>query len=220
MRPNSDTIKVAVVEDNRETREALRVLISGSSGFSCVASCGTGEEAVASIPEAKPDVVLMDIQLPGMSGIDCIRELAGRCASAQIMMLTAFEDYEKIFNSLAAGATGYILKKTPPSKLLEAIQELHMGGAPMSGQIARQVIQAFQSAQPQSHAEPSVALSPREQEVLKCLAQGLLYKEIADKLGISIGTVRVYIRKVYEKLHVHTRTEAVLKGFPARRISG
>ncbi|MEW6157217.1 MAG: response regulator transcription factor [Verrucomicrobiota bacterium] len=209
---SDNRVKVALVEDNPETRAALHLLINGSPGFACIAACISAEEALAHLPALRPDVILMDIQLPGMSGIECIRQLTLTLPEAQVMMLTVFEDHERIFQSLAAGATGYVLKKTPPAKLLEAIQELHQGGAPMSGQIARQVIKAFQS-QPANPSAVAV-LSPREQEVLHLLAHGLLYKEIGDKLGISIGTVRVYIRQIYKKLHVNSRTEAVNRAFP------
>lgn len=214
---NPETIKVAIVEDSADTREALQVLINGSEGFMCVAACGSAEEALAVIPRCPPDVVLMDIQLPGMSGIECIRRLKNQLPDVQIMMLTVFEDHDRIFQSLAAGASGYIVKKTVPDKLLEAIDELHKGGAPMSGQIARQVVEAFKNpvdSLPEHDAPPPTNLSKREQEILGQLARGFLYKEICNHLGISMGTVRVHIRHIYEKLHVHNRTEAILKGHP------
>ena len=208
----SETIKVGIVEDTGETREALALLIRGSSGFDCVAACESAEEALKLFPQTQPDVALMDIQLPGMSGIDCIRHLKLLLPELQIMMLTVFEDHERIFKSLAAGATGYIIKKTKPAKLLESIRELRLGGAPMSSQIARQVVEHFQGPAPDRSS--ASMLSPREREVLDQLALGFLYKEIADKLGIAIGTVRVHIRRIYEKLHVRNRTEAVLKIYP------
>lgn len=206
------TIKVALVEDNRDVREAISYLIQGSPGFACVGSFVSAEQALERIPALRPDVVLMDIQLPGMSGIECITRLRAGLASTRIMMLTVFEDHDRIFRSLAAGATGYLVKKTPPARLLEAIQELHAGGAPMSGQIARQVVAVFQ--QPSPTPSTLSQLSPREQEIVQRLAQGFLYKEIADQLNISIGTVRSHICRIYEKLHVRSRHEASLKAFP------
>ncbi len=206
---STGAIKVALVEDSKDEREALAYLIRATPGFVCVGAFGSGEEALERIPGLKPDVILMDIHLPGLSGIDCIGRIKEKLPSARIMMLTVFEDHERIFKSLAAGATGYLVKKTPPAKLLDAIQELHNGGAPMSGQIARQVVAVFQQAPP----NPPVLsqLSSREQEVLHALAQGFLYKEIADQLGITTGTVRTYICRIYEKLHVRSRHEATQK---------
>ncbi len=204
-----EAIKVAIVEDSAEQRESLEFLINGSPGFSCVAACGSAEEALDVIPRCSPDVVLMDIQLPGMSGIECIGQLKTESPALEIMMLTVLEDHERIFQSLAAGASGYMVKKTPPAKLLEAIDELHKGGAPMSGQIARQVVETFKKpvkSVPATLQPPPTNLSKREQEILDQLAHGFLYKEIGDRLGISIGTVRVHIRRIYDKLHVHNRT--------------
>jgi DNA-binding NarL/FixJ family response regulator len=206
---NQEVIKVALVEDDREIRESLASLINGSPGLHCVAGFATAEEALERMPTVAPDVVLMDIRLPGMSGIDCIRRLKNLAPDLQIMMLTVFDDHDKIFQSLAAGATGYLLKNTTPAKLIEAIQDLHQGGSPMSGQIARRVVKAFQA--PQAKAAAEAALTKREQEILTHLSHGLLYKEIANALGISIETVRTHIRNIYEKLQVRTRTEAVLK---------
>lgn len=202
-------ISVAIVEDLTDIRVGLGALIGGSPGFSCNGMYADGEEAVDRIPYAPPDVVLMDIDMPKMNGIECIRKLKTVMPSLQIMMLTVFEDDEKIFQSLKAGASGYLLKKTPPVKLLEAIEEVYSGGSPMSGQIARKVIQVFHSTQESSpHTE---SLSQREHEILSYLAKGHRYKEIADELFISIETVRTHIRNIYEKLHVRSRTEAVLK---------
>ena len=209
---NTDAINVALVEDSRDEREALAYLIRASPGFACVGAFATGEEAQEKIPRLRPDVVLLDIHLPGLSGIDCLRRLKDRLPSTRFMMLTVFEDHDRIFQSLAAGALGYLVKKAPPAKLLEAIQELHQGGAPMSGQIARQVVAVFQ--QPAPTADALAALTGREQEIVQRLAQGLIYKEIASHLGISVGTVRTHICRIYEKLHARSRHEAVLKAFP------
>lgn len=216
MTSDSEPLKVAIVEDTRETRESLALLINGSPGLQCVAAFATAEKALSQFPSLKPEVVLMDIGLPGMSGVDCIQRLKTELPSTQIIMLTVFEDAERIFQSLAAGAVGYIVKKTPAAKLLEAIVDAHQGGAPMSSQIARQVVEAFKKPAPNTEANANLA--PRELQVLELLAQGHLYKEIADRLGIAISTVRVYIRSIYEKLQVHTRTEAINKAFPRRPV--
>jgi DNA-binding NarL/FixJ family response regulator len=215
--PRNVPIRVAIVEDSREIREGLGFLIGSSPGFACVAACPDGTTALRDLPPCRPDVVLMDIQLPDLSGIECIRRLRTLTPDAQLMMLTVFEDDERIFQSLAAGASGYLVKTTPPAKLLEAIEALHQGGSPMSAAIARRVVDRFRQAVPSPvGAEPSATslLSPREREVLDHLAQGFLYKEIAPRLGISVETVRTHIRNIYEKLHVRTRTEALLRAFP------
>jgi len=202
-------IKVAIVEDNREIREGLAVLINGSPGFACVATYPNAEEALDELPREAPDVVLMDIRLPKMSGIDCVAGLKERLPALQIMMLTMYEDDELIFQSLLAGATGYVLKKTPPAELLQAIQSLHNGGSPMSSQIARKVVQAFQQI---GKARQEIeALTERETEIISYLAKGHHDKEIADALFVSVETIRTHIRNIYKKLHVHSRTEAALK---------
>lgn len=205
----SDPIRVMVVEDDDAVRNGLHLLIDGSDGYSCIASCRTAEEALDILPDMLPDVVLMDINLPGMSGIECIICIKNSWPELQVMMLTVFDNSEEIFKSLSAGATGYLLKKTPPAKLLEAIRELASGGSPMSGEIARKVVQTF--ARPVFHSVPSVSLTPREEEILNYLSKGFLYKEIASELFISIETVRTHVRKIYQKLQVRTRTEALLK---------
>lgn len=205
----SDPIRVMVVEDDDAIRNGLHLLIDGSEGYSCVASCRTAEEALEILPGLLPDVVLMDINLPGMSGIECIICIKNSWPELQVMMLTVFDNSEEIFKSLSAGATGYLLKKTPPAKLLEAIRELASGGSPMSGEIARKVVQTF--ARPVFHSVSSVSLTPREEEILNYLSKGFLYKEIASELFISIETVRTHVRKIYQKLQVRTRTEALLK---------
>ena len=209
---STPTIKVALVEDSPKEREALFFLIKGSPGFACVGAYGTGEEALQRLPALAPDVVLLDIHLPGISGIECVPRLKAILPATRIMMLSVFEDHDRIFESLRAGASGYLLKKTSPAKLLEAIQELHQGGAPMSGPIARQVVAAFQTPA-QGNAEFE-QLSHREQEILRLLNQGFLYKEIADRLGIAIGTVRTHISRIYDKLHVRSRAEAMIKVSP------
>jgi DNA-binding NarL/FixJ family response regulator len=202
-------IKVAIVEDNDEIREGLSVLIDDSEGYHCTATYPSAEEALKYLPAHKPDVVLMDIKLTGMSGIDCIRELKEKLPNIQVMMLTVYEDDDTIYNSLIAGATGYILKKTPPAALLDAIRTLYDGGSPMSDLIARKVVQSFQ--QMGASSKETENLSGREQEILSYLAKGYHDKEIAEKFFISVETVRTHLRNVYKKLHVRSRTEAVLK---------
>lgn len=208
-------IKVALIEDSPEEREALYYLLRGTAGFACLGAFTTAEQALEYLPTLAPDVVLMDIHLPGMTGIDCIQRLKALLPSTRIMMLTVFDDPEHIFDSLKAGAHGYLIKKSAPAKLLEAIQQLHEGGAPMSSSIARQVVEWFHRPAP---ADPHLEqLSPREEQILSLLSKGLLYKEIADQLGLGIGSVRTYIRRIYEKLHVHSRAEAMLKALPQSR---
>ena len=205
------TITVAVVEDDTDICQGLASLINNSSGFICVATCPSAEEAIVGLPEKQPDVILMDIGLPGMSGIACIPHLKSYLPDTQIMMLTVFEDHDRIFESLKAGATGYLLKKTDPVTLVQSIRDLHAGGSPMSNQIARRVVEVFQRP---SRKPDGPELTTREQEVLHGLSQGFLYKEIARSLGISIETVRTHVRNIYDKLHVRTRTEALNKAFP------
>ena len=202
------SITVAIVEDDAGIRDALIRILGRSRDFRCLGCYPSAEEALHELPTVKPDVVLMDINLPGMSGVECVRKLKAQAFSAHIVMLTVYEDSEQIFESLAAGATGYLLKRTPPAELLEAIRDVHSGGAPMSSQIARKVVQSFRGAAPASQATD---LSPREQEILGWLAQGFLIKEIADRLGIGFDTVRTHIRRIYEKLQVHSRAQAVAK---------
>jgi DNA-binding NarL/FixJ family response regulator len=182
-----------------------------------VSNHGTAEEALADLPQVKPEVVLMDINLPGMNGVECVRKLKTLLPQTQVMMLTVYEDTENIFNALAAGANGYLLKRTPTKELIEAIREVQRGGSPMTTHIARMVVQSFQktlTAGPPAGASQGgdiSDLSEREQQVLDLLARGLIYKEIADKLNIGYETVHTYIRRIYEKLQVRTRTEAVAK---------
>jgi DNA-binding NarL/FixJ family response regulator len=197
------------VEDNHQLRGTLARLLDGAEGFRCVSQYASAEDALAGLPKDKPDIVLVDINLPGMNGVECVRRLKQIAPEIAAVMLTAYEDTENIFNALAAGATGYLLKRAPRAELLDAIREVRRGGSPMTTHIARKVVQSFQK---QSLAAPTGdALSAREQEVLDHLSQGFLYKEIADKMGISYETVHTYIRRIYEKLQVRTRTEAVAK---------
>jgi RNA polymerase sigma factor (sigma-70 family) len=201
-------IKVSIVEDNAQFRSTLGNVINRSEGFKCIGQYGSAEEALEEIPKNVPDVVLMDINLPGMNGVECVARLKKLCPDTQIVMLTVYEDTDNIFNALKAGATGYLLKRTTREELLEAIRDVYKGGSPMTTHIARKVVQSFQKMESSS---PTEALTAREQEVLECLAKGFLYKEIADKLGISYETVRTHIRRIYEKLQVRSRTEAVAK---------
>jgi DNA-binding NarL/FixJ family response regulator len=202
-------ITVSLVEDNDQLRGTLARVISRADGFRCVGQFPTAEAALEALPKEKSDVVLMDINLPGMNGVECVRLLKQQAPATLIIMLTAYEDTENIFNALAAGASGYLLKRTTSAELLQAIKDVLQGGSPMTPHIARKVVQSFQ--RPVASPETTEDLSPREKEVLDCLAQGFLYKEIADKLGISYETVHTYIRRIYEKLQVRTRTEAVAK---------
>jgi DNA-binding NarL/FixJ family response regulator len=205
-------IRVAIVEDCADVRDGLTFLLKDSSEYECVASCSTAEEAMTALPRTRPDVVLMDLGLPHMSGIQCISSLKKAMPDTQFMVLTVFEDDDRIFESLAAGATGFLLKTTPPAKLLEAIHDVQQGGSPMSNQIARRLVREFQK--PAQSASETASLSARELEVLNLLAKGFLYKEIADHLHLSRHTIRTHIRNIYSKLHVRTRTEAVVKTFP------
>jgi DNA-binding NarL/FixJ family response regulator len=202
-------ITVSIVEDNEQLRTTLARVISRAEGFKCVSHYGSAEAALQSLPSDKPEVVLMDINLPGMNGVECVRALKQQLPDILVVMLTVYEDTENIFNALAAGASGYLLKRTKTAELLEALHEVHRGGSPMTTHIARKVTQSFIKAGPSN--QPTENLSQREQEVLECLSQGFLYKEIAEKLGISYETVHTYIRRIYEKLQVRTRTEAVAK---------
>jgi DNA-binding NarL/FixJ family response regulator len=203
-------ITVSIVEDNDQLRGTLARVIGRAEGFQCLSHYPTAEAALEALPSERPSVVLMDINLPGMNGVECVRKLKSLLPETQVMMLTAYEDTDNIFNSLAAGASGYLLKRTSSAELLEAIRDVSKGGSPMTAHIARKVVLSFQRSAAPS-APPTEDLSPREKEVLDCLAQGFLYKEIADKLGISYETVHTYIRRIYEKLQVRTRTEAVAK---------
>lgn len=202
-------IKVSIVEDNRGTRESLKELLGRATSLNCVGAHPNGEEALEKIPVEAPDVVLMDINLPRMNGIECVARLKERLPKTQVLMLTTYEESDLIFDSLRRGASGYLLKNMTPAELVQAIEQVHAGGAPMSMQIARKVVNHFhQIKTPQSEVEK---LTKREQEILALLAKGFLYKEIADRLGITLSTVRAHLHAVYEKLHVQSRTEAVVK---------
>src|SRR5664280_28369 len=202
-------ITVSIVEDNDQLRGTLARVLGRAEGFKCVSHYPNAEAALAGLPKDSPEVVLMDINLPGMNGVECVRQLKQVAPQIQSVMLTVYEDTDNIFAALAAGASGYLLKRTKTAELLEAIREVHRGGSPMTTHIARKVVQTLQQAP--APVLSTEALSPREQEVLDCLAKGFLYKEIAEKLGISYETVHTYIRRIYEKLQVRTRTEAVAK---------
>lgn len=203
------SVTLAIVEDKAEFRESMVRMLNDAPGFRCSQTYDSAESALAGIPNSPPDVVLMDINLPGMSGVECVRKLHAQIPTLRVIMLTVYDNTENIYAALKAGASGYILKRTSPAKLLEAIQDVVDGGAPMSSAIARKVVQSFQELKPTEDKVES--LSAREQEVLDMLAKGFLYKEIADKLQIGMGTVRTYVRRIYEKLHVQSRTQAVIK---------
>ena len=201
---------ISIVEDNDQLRATLVRALNREEGFQCVSDYGNAEEALAGLPKDRPNVVLMDINLPGINGVECVRKLKQALPETLAVMLTAYEDTENIFNALAAGAAGYLLKRSPRAEILAAIRDVCKGGSPMTSHIARLVVQSFQK--PATAASPMAEnLSTREQEVLDCLSKGFLYKEIAEKLGISYETVHTYIRRIYEKLQVRTRTEAVAK---------
>ncbi len=202
-------ITVSIVDDEADLREHIAGYLAAAGNIQCKSAYASGEEALKFLPGDNPDVILMDINLGDMDGIECVRQLTALMPEAQVLMLTVFDDTEKIFRALAAGASGYLLKRQSPKKLLEAIEEVCAGGSPMSAPIARKVVQSFKSTLP--HSNKSAELSPQEHAVLVGLAEGLVYKQIADQLEVSIHTVRNYIRRIYEKLHVHTRTEAVVK---------
>ena len=207
-------ISVAIVEDNNDIRNALEQIIDSAEGYKLACSCVNGEEALVRLPIFQPKVVLMDIQLGGINGIEVVRELKHTYPDMLFMMCTIYEDDEKIFEALSAGASGYIIKKTAPAKMLDAIKELYEGGAPMSSQIARKVVSAFQNKPANAAIDHSLdVLTKREKEILEMLSKGLVYKEISDQLNISSETVRKHVYNVYAKLHVSNRVEAVNKFF-------
>ena len=204
-------ITLAIVEDLDEVRDGLKNFISLSTDFKILDTYKTAEEAVYDLPKLKPDIVIMDINLPGMNGIECIRQVKSKTPSTQFMMFTVYENDEKVFEALKAGASGYLLKNTGLVQLIESLKELYNGGSPMSANIARKLVTLFRNEQKET---PQLeTLSNRENEILQLLSKGLLYKEIADQLTISVSTVRQHIHHIYEKLHVQNRTEAINKAF-------
>ena len=205
------SISIAIVEDLDVVRNGLKDFISLSTDFLVIGSFKTGEEAVQKLPEIKPDIVIMDINLPGMNGIECIRQVKDKSPATQFMMFTVYENDDKVFEALKAGASGYLLKNTGLLQIAESIKELHEGGSPMSANIARKMVNLFRD---NDKKNPFLdLLSNREKEILQLLAKGLLYKEIAEQLHITTGTVRIHIHNIYEKLHVQNRTEAINKAF-------
>jgi DNA-binding NarL/FixJ family response regulator len=209
-------IKVAIVEDERDIRECLTFLIDGTDGYSCTGSYRTMEEALDKIGHQLPNIVLSDIGLPGMDGIEGIRILKERHPDLLILMLTVYDDDERIFDAMCAGASGYLLKKTPPAKLLESLKEAVGGGAPMSPEVARRVITLFREIRPPDRAD--YQLTPHETRLLKLFVEGHIYKTAAVELGVSVNTVNFHVRNIYEKLQVHTRSEAVAKALVNRLV--
>jgi len=202
-------IPVAIVEDNAGLRRSLMLVLEETPGFRCVGAFETGEEALRELPNKPPEVVLMDINLPNMSGIECTRQLRDLLPNVRVIMITVYRDNDKIFKALRAGARGYILKRATPEIIIQAITDVHQGGAPMSSEVARKVVEAFQ--QPSVPKDEKSELTLREREVLELLTEGLPDKEIATKLSISMPTVRYHLKHIYDKLHVRSRTEAALK---------
>ncbi|HEX6849625.1 MAG TPA: response regulator transcription factor [Chitinophagaceae bacterium] len=205
------SISLAIVEDLDVVRNGLKDFISLSTDFLVVGSYKSGEEALQKLPEIRPDIVIMDINLPGMNGIECIRQVKDKSPGTQFMMFTVYENDDKVFEALKAGASGYLLKNTGLLQIAESVKELHDGGSPMSANIARKMVNLFRDTDKKTPF-PDI-LSAREKEILQLLAKGLLYKEIAEQLHITTGTVRIHIHKIYEKLHVQNRTEAINKAF-------
>jgi len=212
MKKSAELITIAIVEDVRGTRENLLELLKRRPGLKCVGAFANGEEAMKALPALVPNVVLMDINLPGMNGIECLRQLKTACPDLQVLMLTVYEESEQIFNSLLAGASGYLLKRTATTQIIESIHQVRAGGSPMTANIARKVVQYFNRMG--NRTSECDRLSPREREVLELLARGDAYKQIADKLGVSLETVRMNVKNLYTKLHVHSRGEAVAKLMP------
>jgi len=212
------TISVSIVEDDLKVRESLARLIDSSNGYRCVSQHASGEDALREIPKVNPHVTLMDINLTGINGVECVRRLKPLLPRTQIIMLTVYQNTEHIFNALAAGATGYLLKQTKPAELMAAIKDVYEGGSPMNSHIARKIVQSFQKPAP-ARASEDQNLSPREAQVLDLLAKGFLYKEIAEAMGLTYATVHTHIRHIYEKLHVRSRTEAVAKHLGQTRLT-
>jgi DNA-binding NarL/FixJ family response regulator len=214
--PQPKSIKVAIIEDRRETREGLKMLIDGTDGHHCTGSYGSMEEALSGIDRELPDVVLADIGLPGMSGIEGIRLLKERHPDLVLLMLTVYDDDDRIFEALCAGARGYLLKKTPPARLLESLREAIDGGAPMSPEVARRVISLFRDFRPPDKSD--YRLTPHETRLLKLLIEGHNYKTAAAELGVSVNTISFHMRHIYEKLEVHSKSEAVAKALRNRLV--
>lgn len=215
--PSNDTIKVAIIEDRREIRESLAILISGTAGFDCIASYRSMEEALPRIGAKLPDVVLSDIGLPGMDGIEGIRILKEKYPDLLLIMLSVYDDDERIFDALCAGACGYLLKKTPPVRLLEGLREAVEGGSPISPEVARRVVTLFREFRPPERADYD--LTPHEKRLLKMLVEGHNYKTAALELNVSINTISFHMRHIYEKLQVHSKSEAVAKALRDRLVS-
>ncbi len=213
----SGVITIAIVEDDRPTRAALDLLIGGTPGFRSLATFGSVDEAVSGLANLQPDLLLLDIHLPGISGSQGVRLLRERYPRLQVVMLTVFAEEDRIFESLCNGACGYLLKRTPPARLLDALREAHEGGSPMSPEIARKVVATFQKKGPPD--QPEQPLTPHELRIVRMLADGDSYQEIAERLGITVNTVRNYIRSIYDKLQVHTKSEAVSKALRGRLIT-
>lgn len=205
----SQPITVAIVEDDPRIRRSLAAILEQDPGLECVVTCASGEEAIMYLPKLKPKVVLMDINLPGIDGVECVRRLGGQLPGTQILMLSVREDSDVIFDSLSAGASGYLLKPPSAAELIAAVRDVFAGGAPMTSSIARKVVQSFKQAGPSPREADN--LSPREIEVLELLVKGFAYKEVAAELGISYSTVHRHIESIYRKLHVHSRSHAVAK---------
>lgn len=208
MSDSPDPVAVTIVEDDTSLSSIYATWIEKAEGFRLVNRYSNGQEARDGIAKDGPDVVLMDINLPGLDGVECVRQLKAELPKLQFIMITVYDDSDRIFNALAAGATGYMLKQTPRKELLESLLEVHRGGSPMSSGIARKVVQCFRKTPPEDPENELKSLSKREEEVLSLLAQGYLYKEISHELGLSRHTVDTYLRRIYEKLHVHSRTQA------------
>ncbi len=209
-------IRVAIVEDDRPTREGLGMLINGTPGYHCVGTYRTVEDALRAISRDVPDVLLLDINLPGMPGSEGVKPLKQRLPPMEVLMLTVYAEQDKVFESICNGASGYLLKETPPAKLLEAISEAHRGGAPMSPEIARKLVTLFQKTGPTEKIEEQI--TPQEARLLKLLSEGYSYQGAAERLNISVNTVRDYVRSIYEKLHVHSKSAAVTKALRSRII--
>lgn len=214
-------ITVAVVEDSRTIRESLRRMINGTPGLQCVLAVSSAEEALEQAPRCRPEVILMDIHLPNMSGIECTARIKDALPESDVIMLTVYEENDKIFKALQAGACGYLLKRTRPAQLIEAIQDVRHGGAPMTSEIARRLVETFQHARPAASSD-SVELSRREREILELVSRGYGNKEIAEQLSVCVETVRHHLKRVYHKFHVHSRSEAVVKfmGLDGRQSAG